>query len=92
MRAQNTAMPIRPGGVTNTTKPARIHHQFTGRAHGTSASCAATLLAIASHTTHCMPVNVASGTESATCTAWVSRDTGVTTRVSTAGGGSSSSR
>ena len=85
-------MPIRPGGVTNTRKPASTHHQPIGRAQSTSESSAATLLAIASHTTHCIPVSMASGTVSATCTACVSRDTGLTTRVSTAGGGSSSSR
>jgi hypothetical protein len=76
----------------NTTKPAAIHHQFTGTSHGIGCSWATTLLSNASQTTHCSPVSVASGSDSTTCTAWVDRGVGFTTRVSTVGGGSSSSR
>ena len=54
-------MAIRPSGVTKIRKPATIHHQSIGRTQGTSDSVAAMLLAIASHTTHCIPVSAASG-------------------------------
>ena len=85
-------MVMRPSGVTKTMKPTSSSHQFTGVAHDDGRSSATTLFSSASQTTHCMPVSVANGNDAATCASSVRRDTGVTTRVSTAAGGSSSSR
>src|SRR5256885_1204158 len=84
-------MDMRPTGVMNRTKPTPTNHQFTGASHGNGCSWATplstTLLSSASHTTHCRPVSVASGSDSATWMVWVNRGVGFTTRVSTAGGG-----
>ncbi len=66
MRALSTAIPIRPSGVTNSAKPPSTHHQLTVTSHGAALTVAATLLISASHTTHCRPVSVASGSDIAT--------------------------
>ena len=86
-------MPIRPGGVMNTTNAASTHHQFTGdQPRQRDAAPPATLLASASQVTHCSAVSVANGSDSSTCAAWVDTGVGVTIRGSTSIGGSSSSR
>ncbi len=92
IRANNTAMPIRPSGVMNSRNPATIHHQPMGAAHGTRSVPRRRCWPTASQITHCSPVSVASGSVSATWTACVSRGVGFTMRVSTRGGGSRSSR
>ena len=79
----------------NTMNAARIHHQLTVTSHGGAGDCGqtpATLLAIASQVTHCRPVNVANGSDSATWAAWVDSGVGATIRGVALIGGSSSSR
>ena len=89
-------MPIRPGGVMNTRKAARTHHQFSGTSQGTvtvgGAQARTTLLAMASQVTHCSPVRVVRGSASAIWAAWVVSGVGSTCRGVICAGGSSSSR
>ena len=79
----------------NPANPTAIHHQLTVASHGGELSPkipAATLFAIASQMTHCRPVSVASGIDSATCAAWVRYGVGLTCRGGAATGGDNSSR
>ena len=83
-------MPIRPGGVMNTTNAIRMTHQLIAPATATGCRAAAMLLIRASQVSHCSAVSVANSSVSATCNARAAPRTGATTDgVTGAGAGSS---
>ena len=71
-------MPIRPSGVMNTTKAAATTRQSIGTSHGSGHRRSATVLATASQVSHWAAVNVASGSVSNTCNAWLPNGVGAT--------------
>ena len=67
IRANSTAMPILPTGLTNATNAAAISHQFTATVHGTRCRARATLFPSASQVTHCSAASAANGSDKTVC-------------------------